>query len=269
MNTDRYRFKLGNFECLAILDNVWDDAPAEMIFPNASHSDLQNENIDPEKISTTNICLAVNTGTSWVIVDTGQGFNYEGANFWRILDEENIQPRQIILTHPDVDHYGGLLSKDMMTVFPDTPVYLCRDAWETFTSESFYEISNRSIMSREHLLLLEEQVKLVDCDAEILPGFRMIPLPGHTPHHVGIEVESNGEKLTFASDAVIHPLHIKHLDWHFQWDEDHEIARDSRVKLAKMASDSGCLVLAFHFDFPGLGHIIQDGEGWRWQPLAI
>ena len=27
------------------------------------------------------------------------------------------------------------------------------------------------------------------------------------------------------------------------------------------------LVLGFHFPFPGLGHIVQKGEGWQWQPI--
>jgi glyoxylase-like metal-dependent hydrolase (beta-lactamase superfamily II) len=268
MNTDRYRFTLGEFECFAILDFTG-SLNAEIYFPNVSHSILHAENIDPESISTPGICLAVNTGADWVLLDTGLGFLKEDSKLKQILEEENIEPRHIILTHPDADHYGGLLNKDQMPVFPDAHVYMCRDEWGTFTSEAFYEISNRPTMYREHLLLLEAQVKLVDCDAEFLPGFRMIPLPGHTPHHVGIEIESNGEKLLFSGDVVCQPLHIKHLDWHFAGDEDHDIARESRIKFAQMASESGCLVLAFHFDFPGLGHVIQNGDSWKWQPLEL
>ena len=97
----------------------------------------------------------------------------------------------------------------------------------------------------------------------------MIPFPGHRNHHVGIEVESNGEKLLFAADTVCHPLQIEHIDWQFNGDTNHDIAHESHIKFAQMAADSGCLVMAFHFEFPGLGHISQGGDGWKWQPLEI
>jgi glyoxylase-like metal-dependent hydrolase (beta-lactamase superfamily II) len=97
----------------------------------------------------------------------------------------------------------------------------------------------------------------------------MIPLPGHREHHLGIMVESNSEKLFFVADVVCHPLHIEHLDWHCGADSFHTLARETRINFAQMAVESGCLVLVFHFDFPGLGHVIQDGDGWKWQPLDL
>ena len=27
------------------------------------------------------------------------------------------------------------------------------------------------------------------------------------------------------------------------------------------------LVQAFHFPYPGLGHIVQQGGAWQWQPI--
>jgi glyoxylase-like metal-dependent hydrolase (beta-lactamase superfamily II) len=206
--------------------------------------------------------LRVDTGTDWVLLDTSLGFLNEDAKLAQILEEENIEPRHIIITHLDADHYGGLINSDQKPAFPDAKVHICRDAWQLFTSEEHRP------ETREHLLLIKEQVTTVDCDGEVLPGFTMIPFPGHSKHHVGIEVESNGEKLLFEADTVCHPLQIEHIDWQFGGDTDHDIARESHIKLAKMTSESGSLVLAYHFDFPSLGHIIQDGDGFAWQPLA-
>jgi glyoxylase-like metal-dependent hydrolase (beta-lactamase superfamily II) len=115
--------------------------------------------------------------------------------------------------------------------------------------------------------LIEGQVKLVECVGEILPGFSFFPLPGHREHHLGIMVESNGENLFFVGDVVCHPLHIEHLDWYCGADAFHTLARETRINFAQMAVESGCLVLVYHFDFPGLGHVLQDGDGWKWQPL--
>jgi hypothetical protein len=35
----------------------------------------------------------------------------------------------------------------------------------------------------------------------------------------------------------------------------------------KMAAGDELLVHAFHFPPPGLGHVIQKGNAWRWQPI--
>jgi hypothetical protein len=33
-----------------------------------------------------------------------------------------------------------------------------------------------------------------------------------------------------------------------------------------MASATKDLVMAFHFPFPGLGHVVRKRKTWRWQP---
>jgi glyoxylase-like metal-dependent hydrolase (beta-lactamase superfamily II) len=270
MKTDRYRFKLGDFECLAILDKLSPNVDTDWWFSNVTPDDLDSvlRAGGIESVNSSIICLAINTGTDWILIDTGLGFVSEDTKLAQILEEENIQPRHIIITHLDLDHYAGLITRDKTPAFPDAQVHICRDAWSLFTSEAFYE-DRDTYDRREHLLLIEEQVKLVECAGEVLPGFSMIPLPGHREHHLGIEVSSNGETLLYAADAYVRPLHIEQLDWHFGGDADHEIARETRVKVAQMASESGCLVLGFHFDFPGVGHIIQNGDGWKWQPLEL
>lgn len=273
MSNDRYRFKLGDFECLAIRDVIGGGGNSGW-FPNIpdeiSRPILQGIHTNPDDFSHAMTCLAVNVGTAWVLLDTGMGFANEESRLAQILEEENVQPAHIIITHLDLDHYAGLLDNDLKPAFPNARIHICRDAWSLFTSASFYEGANKDEYDRrEHLFLIKDQVQFVECDGEILPGFNMIPLPGHRAYHAGIEVASNGEKLLFGSDIVCHPLHLEHLDWHCWADSDHVLARETRVKFAKMASKGGSLVLIYHFEFPGLGHIVQNGDGWKWQPLEL
>lgn len=272
MSNDTYRFKLGDFECLAVRDVQWDGGGTGW-FPNIPAEDsrpiLQKMYINPDDFSHAITCLVVNTGTDWVLLDTGMGFADETSKLAQILEEEGIQPNHIILTHLDLDHYAGLLNSDQKPVFPEAQVHICRDAWELFTSESYYAENKNEYDRREHLFLVKDQVQLVECDGEILHGFSMIPLPGHRDHHMGIEVVSNGEKLLYAGDIVCHPLHIEHLDWHCWADSYHDLARETRIKFAQMVAGSGSLALIYHFEFPGLGHIVQEDDGWKWQPLEI
>ncbi len=34
------------------------------------------------------------------------------------------------------------------------------------------------------------------------------------------------------------------------------------------AAEERSLVLAFHFPFPSVGHVVKLGKGWKWQPMA-
>ena len=273
MNTDRYHFNLGDFDCLAICD-IKGSGGNTGWFPNipadVSRPILQEMYDNPDDFAHDMTCLAVNTGTAWVLLDTGMGFVRDDAKLAQILEEENIHPNHIIITHLDLDHYAGLVNKEQKPAFPNAQIHICREAWSLFTSASFYEGDNKDEYDRrEHLFLVEDQVQFCDYDGEIMPGFRMIPLPGHRAYHAGIEVESNGEKLLYAGDVVCHPLHLEQLDWHCWADSDHALARETRIKFAQMVSESGCLALVYHFEFPSLGHIVQNGGGWKWQPLAL
>jgi glyoxylase-like metal-dependent hydrolase (beta-lactamase superfamily II) len=42
----------------------------------------------------------------------------------------------------------------------------------------------------------------------------MIPSAGHTPGHIAVEISSNRERLLCTGDAVLHPIHLEHPDWH-------------------------------------------------------
>src|SRR3712207_6921776 len=44
-------------------------------------------------------------------------------------------------------------------------------------------------------LLKSGQMELVTGERELRPGVRVLPTPGHTPHHQSVIVESDGETL--------------------------------------------------------------------------
>jgi len=271
MRDNKYRFKLGDFECLAVLDNTY-PATVDLLFsnisPDVTKPIMKKRGYPVKNIVLSGICLVINTGSDWVLLDTGIGDLQEGSKLRQILDEEEIRPDHIILTHAHLDHYGGLVDRDGNLCFPNAQIYMCRDEWAIFTSEAYLEENpDRAEVICKHLLPAETQMERVECRGEILPGFSILPLPGHTPHHIAIVIESNEQKLIFSGDVLPHPLHLEHLNWQFGFDSDPILGCDSRTRLAEVASESGALVLAYHFDFPGLGHIIEQGNGWKWQPL--
>ena len=71
------------------------------------------------------------------------------------------------------------------------------------------------------------------------------------------------------SDALIHPLHVEHPDWVCVVNIANGPAVASARNFLEMAVREKALVHGFHFPWPGLGHILQKGDGWQWQPLGI
>jgi len=81
-----------------------------------------------------------------------------------------------------------------------------------------------------------------------------------------VVISSGGEELLCVSDAVLHPIHLEQPQWCAAVDFDPDQVVATRRRLLSRAAADKALVLAFHFPFPGMGHVVQKGEGWKWQP---
>jgi glyoxylase-like metal-dependent hydrolase (beta-lactamase superfamily II) len=83
-----------------------------------------------------------------------------------------------------------------------------------------------------------------------------------------VAVSSEGDELLYVSDAIIHPVHLQHPDWHCAVDFAPEEAMACARRLAERAVAGGALVLTSHFPFPGVGHIVADGETFQWEAIG-
>ena len=95
-----------------------------------------------------------------------------------------------------------------------------------------------------------------------------MPAVGHTPGHLVVSISSAGEQLLFISDLAAHPLQVERPDWRMVFDLSPDQAAATRRRVLEGAAGEGVLVHAFHFPFPGLGHVVQEGRGLRWKPVV-
>jgi glyoxylase-like metal-dependent hydrolase (beta-lactamase superfamily II) len=89
--------------------------------------------------------------------------------------------------------------------------------------------------------------------------------PGHTHHHISVQVTSGNAMMVCTIDTIDHPLQGEHPTWGAEWDVDREKSIASRRRILEMASDNNALVHGFHFPFPGLGYFKRDGDIWTWE----
>lgn len=292
MGDDRFIFRIGKFECIAISDGTHTYAPptfpppATFLFANAPGERLEqvlrNHKLEAEQWTewvSPYICLLINTGEHRVLVDTGAGgLSPDTGKLLENLKVAGTEPEDIdtvILTHGHPDHIGGNTDSEGRLIFPNARYLMWKDEWGFWNSEEAtqkLDEQSREVLvgyARKNLPPIQSQLTLIDHEAEILPGIQAISAPGHTPGHMALAVSSGGEQLLCISDTVLHPIHLEQPEWFAVVDQNPHQVTATRRKLLNLAAAEKALVLAFHFPFPGLGHVVPKGDGWNWQPIEM
>lgn len=290
MRTERYRFKVGAFECVAVSDGSFTytpptfPPPAIFLFANAPKEHLEQKlhehKIQPERWGewvSPYICIVIDTGKHRVLVDTGAGSL--GPNTGKLLQNlqaEKIAPGDIdtvILTHGHPDHIGGNTDSKGKPAFTDARFVMWKDEWDFWTSDlAELKVDEHAkellrTFARNNLPPIQGQLDLIEHEIEILPGIRALSASGHTPGHMALAISSGSEQLLCLSDTVLHPLHVEQPEWYAVVDYDPRRVVATRHRLLTRAATEKALVIAFHFPFPGLGYVVQKEGHWQWQPV--
>ncbi|OUS22210.1 MBL fold metallo-hydrolase [Rhodobacterales bacterium 59_46_T64] len=221
--------------------------------------------------------LFVDTGAARILVDVGSGTRWFGSTGRLLANMEaaGIDPASIthvVITHAHPDHIWGIRDDFDEAIFPQAE-YIMGAAEHSYwmqdgLAERVEPQAQQFVVGAVNSINCEG-VKWVLADAghEVVSGVRLIPTPGHTPGHMSLHLESNGQQLIALGDSMTHAhLNFAHPEWYNGTDSDGDLTVLTRKRLLARAAADRIAVLGYHFPFPGVGHVRAEGSSYRFLP---
>jgi glyoxylase-like metal-dependent hydrolase (beta-lactamase superfamily II) len=176
----------------------------------------------------------------------------------------------VVCTHLHVDHVGWntMLEGDKwVPTFPNARYYVGRLEYEHWVAEAAGD--QQAILDDSVTPVFDAGLaEFVELDHRISPEIRLIPSTGHTPGHVCVMIESEGQRAVITGDMSHHPCQLAHPDWSPAFDSDPKAAAVTRARLFAEWADTPTLVIGTHWATPTAGHVRRDGAAFRFEEPA-
>ncbi|MDQ3741263.1 MAG: N-acyl homoserine lactonase family protein [Actinomycetota bacterium] len=153
-----------------------------------------------------------------ILVDTGEssgtgqpGWVPRWQPYWRLAVRFDVKPedeigpqlrargfdpddvRTVVLTHLHGDHAGGIPH------FPRSEIVIARGEWEA--AQGFAGEAGGYLPKHFPQWLAP---RLIEGEHRVADGVRVIPTPGHTPHHQSVIVERRGDRPIFLAGDLVY-----------------------------------------------------------------
>ncbi|WP_149536330.1 MBL fold metallo-hydrolase [Siccirubricoccus phaeus] len=196
-----------------------------------------------------------------ILIDTGAGNAWEPSMglLPAALEEAGVAREAIgtvAFTHTHLDHVAGLVAADGTESFPPATRLLVPEA-----ELPLFRRSGRLARFRARCTGFAPGFELAE-------GITALAAHGHEVGHTAFEVTSGGETLLIWGDIVHVPsMQFSRPELTWEFDADQAQARAARREMLARAARPGCCVAGAHLDFPGIGSVAAEGEGYAFTPL--
>lgn len=232
------------------------------------------DNLIPMRLT----CLLVQTAGRNIVVDTGLGdklSDKDRAIWWLErprgglvdgLARLGLAPGDIDLvidTHLHSDHAGGNTRLNAegagVPTFPNAEYVVQRREFEDATHPN--ERTRATYQPVNYQPLADSgQLRLLDGDTDLAAGLRVVSTPGHTPGHMSVLIESEGERALFVCDLSSFSFHFERLGWMTSWDVEPLVTLETKRRWQAWALETGATLIFPHDPFRPVGRLVQEGQ---------
>jgi glyoxylase-like metal-dependent hydrolase (beta-lactamase superfamily II) len=280
-----YRMRVGDFEVTALSDGTAGQ-PLDKMLENISSERIASllvGSFQPMPYEFSINSFLINTGSKLILIDAGLGSALEGydtglggvkagGRLVRNLKAAGYEPDQVdavLLTHLHVDHVSGLWA-DGKRVFPNATIFVDKDELSHLDQEEVPKNQKQLVPTARMALapyIAADRVTKFGSATELFPGLRVIPSPGHSPGHSSYSITSKNETMVFWGDLLhAREIQFRHPEVAFRFDNDKDAAGRQRKRALNDAVESRHWVASSHLSFPGIGHVVAEGDEYDWIP---
>ena len=282
-----YRFRHGNMQATVVSDGILPLGEPSASFLGTSKEEvrrmLTDNFLSPDNVVLEQNVLVVNAGDKTVLFDTGMGastmFGPTTGKLLANLKAAGIDPKNIdavVATHAHCDHVWGIMGDDGSRHFPNAQIYISQADFDFWTDEGKLGMKDPVYMkpfvegARKNLLPNRDRIVFVKDGQEFLPGIQAMSAPGHTVGHTIYMLTSDGKSLAAVGDLTHHQvlLMIKPRI-EFAYDTDSKQSANTRVRVLDMLAANRIPLIAYHFPWPGMGHVAKQGDGFQFFPAPL
>jgi glyoxylase-like metal-dependent hydrolase (beta-lactamase superfamily II) len=276
-----FRVMLGDFEITPLSDGTV-DLPVDKLLSQKTEkttATLAKAHLKAP-LETSDNAFLINTGSKLILIDTGAGVLF-GPTLGKLqanMKAAGYTPEQVdevYLTHMHSDHVGGLLAPSKTVAFPNAIVRASKREADHWLSQANMDKAPaegkdtfKNAMTALDPYVKAGKFKTFEGDVEVSPGIRAQGGHGHTPGHTTFVLESRGQKMVAIGDLIhVAAVQFENPAVTIGFDGDQKAAAAARKKLFDAAARDGALIGGAHLQFPGLGHLRNEGKGYRFIPV--
>jgi glyoxylase-like metal-dependent hydrolase (beta-lactamase superfamily II) len=231
----------------------------------------------------------IETPRTKVVVDTGVGNSKRRARqSWNMLNTGFLDAFRevwapddvdaVICTHLHVDHVGWnthLVDGEWLPTFANAAYYFVEQEYQHWkrhadANESVNPVLDVATVFGDSVRPIVDAglALFIEPAATIAPEVTLLPSHGHTPGHVAVLVQSQGESAVITGDLMHSSCQFGHPDWSNIYDTDQDAATVTRQAFLERFADTKTIVIGTHFGTPTgvLAH--RDGATFRLSPAG-
>lgn len=226
--------------------------------------------------------LLIRANERFVLLETGID-RKPGEKFRRLygLDEKNtvlgqlqllgVEPEDIALvinTHLHFDHAGlntRLMGGKLVPTFPNARHIVQKQELEDAIHP--HERSRASYLS-DNIEPILPQFMVVEGEVEVMPGLRVVPVPGHTLGMQAVELTSEGQHFAYTADLIPTMMQTP-LPYIMAFDLYPMTTLETRKKMYERWIEGDYLLGFTHEPGHPLGRLVRTEKGYLAEPVHL